>query len=68
MMQWPLLAEGEFRIVAGFDSNISKVETIKTAVSVFPAHDIPDVVKRMGIELGIIAVPPARAQEVAVTG
>jgi redox-sensing transcriptional repressor len=65
IMQWPLLAEGEFRIVAGFDSNINKVETIKTAVSVFPAHEIPDVVKRMGIELGIIAVPPARAQEVA---
>ena len=65
IMQWPLLEEGEFRIVAGFDSDINKVETIKTSISVFPAHEIPDVVKRMGIELGIIAVPPARAQEVA---
>jgi redox-sensing transcriptional repressor len=65
LMQWPLLAEGEFRIVAGFDSNINKVETIKTAISVFLSHEIPEVVKRMGIEMGIIAVPPARAQEVA---
>jgi redox-sensing transcriptional repressor len=65
IMQWPLLAEGEFRIVAGFDSNINKVETIKTDISVFLPHEIPDVVKRMGIEMGIIAVPPARAQEVA---
>jgi redox-sensing transcriptional repressor len=65
IMQWPLLAEGEFRIVAGFDSNINKVETIKTPIGVFPAYEIPDVVKRMGIELGIIAVPPAAAQEVA---
>jgi len=65
IMQWPILAGGEFRIVAGFDSDINKVETIKTPVSVFPSHEIPDVVKRLGIELGIIAVPPARAQEVA---
>jgi redox-sensing transcriptional repressor len=65
IMQWPLFTEGEFRIVAGFDSDINKVETIKTAISVFPSHEILEVVKRMGIELGIIAVPPGRAQEVA---
>jgi redox-sensing transcriptional repressor len=65
IMEWPLLAEGEFRIIAGFDSNINKVETMKTAVSVFPSCEIADVVGRMGIELGIIAVPPAGAQEVA---
>jgi redox-sensing transcriptional repressor len=65
IMQWQSIAEGEFRIVAGFDSDINKVETIKTTISVFPSHEVPDVVKRMGIELGIIAVPPTRAQEVA---
>jgi len=65
IMQWPLFTGGEFRIVAGFDSDINKVETIKTAISVFPSHEIPEVVRRMGIELGIIAVPPGRAREVA---
>jgi redox-sensing transcriptional repressor len=65
IMQWPLFTEGEFRIVAGFDSDINKVETIKTAVSVFPSHEITEMVKRMGIELGIIAVSAGRAQEVA---
>jgi len=65
IIQWQSMAEGEFRIVAGFDSDINKVETIKTSISVFPSHELPDVVKRMGIELGIIAVPPAHAQEVA---
>jgi redox-sensing transcriptional repressor len=65
IMRWPLLAEGEFRIVAGFDSDINKVETIKTSISVFPSYEIKEVVKRMDIELGIIAVPPGRAQEVA---
>ncbi len=56
---------GEFQIVAGFDSNINKVETIKTNVSVFPAYQITEVVKKMGINLGIIAVPEAAAQEAA---
>jgi redox-sensing transcriptional repressor len=65
VMQWPLFSEGEFRIVAGFDSDINKVETIKTAVSVFPSYEIPEVVRRTGVEVGIIAVPPGHAQEVA---
>ena len=65
IMQRPILAEGEFRVVAGFDSNINKVETTKASIAVFPSNEMPDVVKRMGIELGIIAVPPASAQKAA---
>jgi redox-sensing transcriptional repressor len=56
---------GEYKIVAGFDSNINKVETIKTDVSVFPAYQITEMVKRMEINLGIIAVPESAAQEAA---
>ncbi|MCU0608300.1 MAG: redox-sensing transcriptional repressor Rex [Chitinispirillaceae bacterium] len=59
----PVLSGGEFRIVAGFDSSINKLETMKTAIPVFPSHQICEIVKSMGIELGIIAVPPAAAQE-----
>jgi redox-sensing transcriptional repressor len=65
ILQWPVLAEGEFRIVAGFDSNINKVETIKTSIRLFPSYEITEVVRHLGIELGIIAVPPASAQEIA---
>jgi redox-sensing transcriptional repressor len=65
IMQQPVLAEGEFRVVAGFDSNINKIETIKAPIAVFPMNEMPEVVKRMGIELGIIAVPPTSAQEAA---
>lgn len=65
IIQRPILAQGEFRIVAGFDSNINKVETINTSVAVFPSSEIRDVVNRLGIELGIIAVPTASAQKAA---
>jgi redox-sensing transcriptional repressor len=52
-----------FSIVAGFDSNVNKLETTKTSIPLFPSHEIPDVVRRMGIEIAIIAVPSQNAQE-----
>jgi redox-sensing transcriptional repressor len=65
IIQTPAFAGGEFKIVAGFDSNINKLETIKAPVGLFPSYDIAEVVRKMAIELGIIAVPPENAQEVA---
>jgi len=58
--------KNEFRIVAGFDSNINKVETIKTSISVFPAYQITEIAKKMNIELGILAVPESAAEEAAM--
>jgi len=54
-----------FMVVAGFDSNINKLETIKSAIELHPAHEIADVVRRKGIEIGVIAVPEKAAQETA---
>lgn len=65
LLQHAQNTQGEFRIVAGFDSNINKLETIKTTVNVFPAHQIPEIIRKMGITLGILAVPETAAQEAA---
>lgn len=65
IIQTPVLAGGEFTIVAGFDSNINKLETIKAPIGLFPSYDIAEVVGKMAIELGIIAVSAASAQDVA---
>lgn len=51
-------------IVAGFDSNINRLDTIQTNVNVYPAHEIADVVRREHIELGVVAVPASAAREV----
>jgi redox-sensing transcriptional repressor len=53
-----------YKIVAGFDSNINKIETMRTAVSLSPSYMIAEVVHRMEIELGVIAVPEDVAQKV----
>ncbi|RKY85896.1 redox-sensing transcriptional repressor Rex [candidate division KSB1 bacterium] len=54
-----------YRIVAGFDSNINKLETIRTDIDLYPSYEIVEVVKRKQIELAVVAVPAKSAQEVA---
>ena len=53
-----------YKIVAGFDANINKIETMRTSVSLFPSYMIEDVVRRYEIELAVIAVPEDVAQRV----
>ena len=65
ILQSSSLGGGEFKIVAGFDSNVNKLETIKASVPLFPSYEIADVVRSMGIDLAVIAVPPENARDVA---
>jgi redox-sensing transcriptional repressor len=52
-------------VVAGFDSNVNRIETIQTPIKLYPSYQITETVKRLGIELALIAVPSKEAQEVA---
>jgi redox-sensing transcriptional repressor len=51
-----------FEIVAGFDSSVNIIETKKTKVTLYPSYQIPDVVRREGIELAFLCVPAKNAQ------
>jgi redox-sensing transcriptional repressor len=54
-----------FRIVAAFDTNANRLETIRTSIELFPAFEMAEVVRRKKVELAIIAVPAASAQQTA---
>jgi redox-sensing transcriptional repressor len=54
----------EFEIVAGFDSNVNKIETTKASVPLFPFYQIASVVSRLAIEYGLLSVPASAAQDV----
>ncbi len=54
-----------FRIVAAFDISDEKVGTEIHDLKVRPLDEIGDVVKELGIQLAILAVPATSAQEVA---
>ncbi|MBN1466840.1 redox-sensing transcriptional repressor Rex [candidate division KSB1 bacterium] len=53
-----------YEMVAGFDSNINKIETLRTDVLLFPSYMIEEIVKRYAIELAILAVPEEATQKV----
>jgi redox-sensing transcriptional repressor len=65
ILEYDRLNRSGFWIVAGFDSNINKIETIQTKVQLYPANEIPAIVKRERIELGVLAVPAHAAEESA---
>jgi redox-sensing transcriptional repressor len=52
-------------IVAAFDNDPAKGGTEIHGKKVFPFRQLPQLVKRMGIKIGVMAVPASCAQEVA---
>ncbi len=52
-------------IVAGIDTDARVVNTRIKGIPVYPPSELPALVKRLGILIGIIAVPVEQAQDVA---
>ncbi|MDR3139577.1 MAG: redox-sensing transcriptional repressor Rex [Treponema sp.] len=53
---------GEFELAAGFDSNVNRVEILKSPVPLYPAYKIPEAVNRFAIEIALLCVPGEAAQ------
>ena len=54
-----------FRICAIFDNDKRKIGTQVGALTVQGMRELPSVVQQHGVQLGVLAVPPAAAQSVA---
>ncbi len=65
IMSYDRLASAGFEIVAGFDSNVNKLEILKSDVELHPSHEIESVVSRKGIQYAIVAVPADATLEVS---
>ena len=65
ILNYKLAHNTDYEIAAGFDSNINRMEMMNTDVPLFPTYEIPDKVKELSIEFGIIAVAPEKAKETA---
>lgn len=53
-----------YEMVAGFDVNSNKIETLPARVRLYPAWQMSEVIRREEIRLGIITVPAQAAPEV----
>jgi len=58
-------ADYGFKIIAAFDNNPGIIGTEVHGKPVLPLEKLPDLCRRMHIEIGIITVPPSAAQDVA---
>ena len=56
-----------YQLVAGFDSNTNKVETIHSPIPVYPAYNLPDIIQQFNIEIAMLTVPTQSAQHVTDT-
>lgn len=55
----------EFELVAGFDTNVNRVEIVKSPVPLYPAYKMADVISRFFIEVAFLCVPEDAAQTAA---
>jgi len=67
VLDYEAFKDAGFDIVAGFDINLNKVERLHTEIAVYHSSDLDHIVKSKSVEVAIIAVPQASAQEVATT-
>ncbi|MDR0387600.1 MAG: CoA-binding protein [Treponema sp.] len=56
---------GEFELAAGFDTNVNRVEILKSPVPLYPAYKMAEVIGRFSIEIALLCVPGDAAQTVA---
>ncbi|MDR1100590.1 MAG: CoA-binding protein, partial [Treponema sp.] len=57
--------EEEFELAAGFDSNVNRVEILKSPAPLYPAYKMGEVIQRFSIEMALLCVPGDKAQEAA---
>jgi redox-sensing transcriptional repressor len=56
---------GAYHLVAGFDSNVNRVEILKSPVPLYPAYKMGEVIQRQKIGAALLCVPAGAAQAVA---
>ncbi len=55
-----------FRLCAGFDSNVNRVEILKAPFPLYPSFKMKEVIPRLGIQYAILCVNEEKAQDAAV--
>jgi redox-sensing transcriptional repressor len=55
----------EFEFAAGFDTNVNRVEIMRSPAPLYPAYKLQEVISRFRIEIALLCVPSDAAQAVA---
>ena len=55
----------EFELAAGFDTNVNRVEILRSPVPLYPAYKLAEVISRFAVEIALLCVPAEAAQAAA---
>jgi len=55
----------EFELVAGFDTNVNRVEILSSPAPLYPAYKMAEVIGRFSVEMALLCVPEDAAQVAA---
>ncbi len=65
LLNYPGFLGRGYRMQAGFDSSVNRLEILDTQVPLYSSSEITEVCRREEIDLGVITVPPQAAQTTA---
>ena len=65
LLENSVFAGSPFELVAGFDTNVNKIEIMKSSVPLFPTLDLESKIRSLKIEYAVLAVPDEKAQFMA---
>ena len=54
-----------FELTAGFDTNVTRTEMLKSPAPLYPTYKMGEVIGRFGIEIALLCVPAGEAQATA---
>jgi redox-sensing transcriptional repressor len=57
VMHYERFGESGYSIVAGFDTNINRLETLRADFALYPVYEMAEVIRRQAIELALLCVP-----------
>ena len=55
----------EFELAAGFDTNVNRVEILRSPAPLYPAYKMAEVISRFAVEIALLCVPAEAAQAAA---
>jgi redox-sensing transcriptional repressor len=62
LMEYKRFFSAGVEIVAGFDSDINRIDTLKTSIPLFASREITEIVKQKEIELALLTCSPEAAK------
>jgi len=65
LLNYEKFNSGNFKLIAGFDKSINKLETINTKIELFSVYDLEKIIRDKKINFAVISVPQSDAQKIA---